>query len=185
MDGENYEEQYAQADALFMKGLVTFSAMPYLIKPGDLLLARLKKDRIQAHVAMAWANYKSWGEPPKKGKIQSRSIGDSNENRGWLWNVKAWSYSYEGTFYKNSTWLEVNLQVENIEYEVNLQDLNILPMRFASKDLWETLDQRGKRFWSCRNRQLVSYLDISDDGMTAVSLALIYLKHSVLRDTDR
>ena len=175
---QNYRMEYARTDALFEKGVVTFATMAYLVRPGDVLLSYVKKNQLQAYMARGWASYSSYGKPKKSKDGDIGSIDSAGERRNWSWRIPAWTYVYEGTFYKNDAVLELLLRTAQLDEEVNMQDINVIPLRFVGEEARERLELRGNRFWSCRNRQLVSYQDSPDAQMTAVSIIF----HDTIRD---
>ncbi|KAL6861930.1 hypothetical protein J3F83DRAFT_716754 [Trichoderma novae-zelandiae] len=53
--------------------------------------------------------------------------------------------------------------------DISIADLDVFPLRFASQELRETLERRGKTFWSCRHGKFVSYgNEIEDKSHAAV-----------------
>ena len=163
---QHYEDEYTQADSLFHRGLVSFPTFKYLIKPGDVLLSRLNKDTQQAHMAVTWPLYESYTTPPAR---QERQMQHNTNSRSWRWTIKTWNYDFVGQFYRNNTSEALELLVTNLEDEVRMADLNFFPLKFAPKSVRDKLDARGRRFWSCRNRQLVSYEGKLNGGLMATS----------------
>ncbi|KAK7226789.1 hypothetical protein V2G26_014792 [Clonostachys chloroleuca] len=51
--------------------------------------------------------------------------------------------------------------------EVEIADLNIMPLQYAPKETHEHLRKRGETFWKCRKRRLVSYEQERKDGTHA------------------
>ena len=163
---QHYEDEYTQADGLFQQGLVSFPTIKYLIKPGDVVLSRLNKDTQQAHMVVTWPLYESYTTPPER---QERQIQHNKNRRSWRWGIRTWNYDFVGQFYRNDTNETLELLVTNMEDEIQMADLNLFPLKFASKSIRDKLDARGRRFWSCRTRQLVSYEGKVNGGLMVVS----------------
>lgn len=159
---ENYQHQYAHADAQFAAGLVSRSTMKYLVRPGDVLVTKAK-GYPEAYLATSWAV----------------SIGDELKLSNNNWNVAAWSYEYHGSFYRENTVLRFQLHTKGPDEEMNIEDLDVLPLRFASDKLQAVLELRGRTFWSCRNKRLVSYQDDVEESLYGVSV-LDYFGFSIL-----
>lgn len=166
---ENYEDQYAHADAQFAAGFVSRSTMKYLVRPGDVLIKK-GGEYLQACLATSWTNREE-AKVTGKGKSDSLHI---------TWNVTAWSYGYHGSFYRQDGVLVFRLKSKGVDEKVDMQDLNVMPLRFASDKLRAELELRGKTFWSCRNKRLVSYQDDVEDSFYGVSILECYSFHNPL-----
>lgn len=62
------------------------------------------------------------------------------------------------------------MKADTLGKETAISDLNAFPMRFASEETRALLEKRGREFWTCREKRLVSYYD--KDGMYGVSAFL-------------
>lgn len=157
----NYENEYTHVDDQLSRGVISSSSMKYLAKPGDVLVSS-KKTHLQAYMA------KSWAEQNTAMKKSSKTEhGIENQN---VWQVNAWSYDFDGSFYRTSTVLTIEINVEDPTEEVALRDLSVFPLRYASQDTQLRLEQRGQTHWDCRKTKLVSCTSSNDiESMTNVS----------------
>ncbi|PLB34979.1 ATP-binding protein [Aspergillus candidus] len=154
----NYENEYTHVDDQLSRGVISSSSMKYLAKPGDVLVSS-KKTHLQAYMA------KSWAEQNTAMKKSSKTEhGIENQN---VWQVNAWSYDFDGSFYRTSTVLTIEINVEDPTEEVALRDLSVFPLRYASQDTQLRLEQRGQTHWDCRKTKLVSCTSSNDiESMT-------------------
>lgn len=100
-----------------------------------------------------------------------------------VWNIQAWYWDFDGSFQRQNqtlhleipadegddktilnpngnTGMETNDKCKNTELKGRqIAELNVFPIQYASTEVIDTLRRRGKTFWKCRNRRLVSYLD--------------------------
>ena len=145
----NYSETYAAADERLSLGRVSSSIMPFFIKPGEVLVAKDAKD-IQGYIAKSW---------PTTGLIRYTPSSHTNgpQKISQPWTIDAWSYKYDGSFYIHSTKLTITLEFDEDNPEVNVAELNVLPLRFGSDEFRTMLEHRGRTMWACRRRNLVSY----------------------------
>jgi hypothetical protein len=162
----NYSELYSQVDGQFERGMVSIASLRFLIRPGDVLVL-MDQDSVEAYLASSSI------EVVYKGDLH---VGISDDHLGGFdgdgglyaatlptkkfqqeWKVDAWSYTYSGSFSKMSKKLSIKLPDDTKDTEIPIQDLSVFPLRFASLELRESLEQRGKTFWSCRYRKYISY----------------------------
>ncbi|KAK0629143.1 hypothetical protein B0T17DRAFT_524767 [Bombardia bombarda] len=159
----NYHSIYERVDAQFKRGVVTSTSMEYLVRPGDILL-QMSEKHIQTLFATSWlAKTIVNAFPPEKQDLNS---GDSNQKKKheWSWHAQGVEYTYTGTFNETVTIQEVKLKADSVEEEVKIVDLDVMPLRFAEEAVRAKLERRGKTFWNCREKQLVSYDTSIEDG---------------------
>lgn len=65
-------------------------------------------------------------------------------------------WEYDGVFQKSDEKLNVSLSASD-EQPQPISDLNVFPIQHATEGELESLRERGRKFWSCRNMQYVSY----------------------------
>jgi hypothetical protein len=163
IDGK-YSEIYGQTHDQFERGMVSEASMSFLIQPGDILIHR-DVDVIEACLATTW---------PKKAALLSETETSAAKSQQH-WNIDTWSYGFNGKLYKVPKTLNVKLDTDLENTEVKIVKLTAFPLRFAPNALRESLEQRGKTFWSCRYRKYVSYARESQDDFTVSFIhALIY-----------
>ncbi|PYI06177.1 P-loop containing nucleoside triphosphate hydrolase protein [Aspergillus sclerotiicarbonarius CBS 121057] len=135
----NHEIEYAKVDDQIQKGVISRLSMKYLVKPGTVLVSQ-KRGQLQAYMATSWATQDT-----------------ANDKK---WNVTGWSYEFDGVFYHRNTTLSLEMNAENPTEEVELQQLDVTPLEFASCEIRQKLEQRGKIYWQCRKRKFISYTGI-------------------------
>ncbi|KAJ4859770.1 ATPase family associated with various cellular activities (AAA) domain-containing protein [Trichoderma breve] len=139
----NYSELYDRVDDQFKRGVVSAASLPFLVQPGEVLVHKEKRNS-------------EMQVPPEDPDWTFLSV-PSPKNSDWSWEVDAWSYVYSGNFYRLMRRLVINLDVATADTEVPILDLDVFPLRFASQELRETLERRGKTFWNSRYGNYVSY----------------------------
>ncbi|KAM0402758.1 hypothetical protein ACHAPZ_004249 [Fusarium culmorum] len=155
----NYSEMHAAVEDKFSQGFVSEATMPFFIRPGEVLVS-MNERGISGHIAETWptqglTNYASPSHPNGPRKVTQR------------WSVGAWSYGYDGKFYKNSTVLTISLEFDEDSPDVSIVEVNILPIRFGNKDFRTKLERRGRTMWACKGRNLIAYNDISENNLSS------------------
>ncbi|RKL45098.1 hypothetical protein BFJ72_g3748 [Fusarium proliferatum] len=154
----NYSEMYAEVETKFSEGHVSKTLMPFFIQPGEVLVSKNEKG-IQGYIAGSWP-----------GKARSNTLSPDYSNGPpkvtQSWSVDAWSYGYDGKFYRNSITLFINLEFDEDNPDVSIAKLNILPIRFGNSEFRTKLDRRGRTMWACRKRNLVAYKDTTEDNLS-------------------
>ncbi|UKZ78415.1 hypothetical protein TrVFT333_006155 [Trichoderma virens FT-333] len=156
---DSYSELYSRVDSQFRRGMVSAASMSFLIQPNDVLVRR-DAEGVEACLATSWLY-----EKKRSSEIQE-SLEDPewtllsvpwSKKSQWKWEVDAWSYVYNGDFYRMMRKLIINIDAETADTEIPIANLDVFPLRFASRELQETLRRRGKTFWSCRHGSYISY----------------------------
>ncbi|KAL3467065.1 P-loop containing nucleoside triphosphate hydrolase protein [Aspergillus heterothallicus] len=146
---DNHGEEYAHVDDELLRGRIANGTMKFLIKPGDTLVSE-EYGRYQAYLATSWA------KEVNTTKVQSRSTPGIAARR---WEVSAWSHEVDGTFYEKDTILVFDLEFQDPEDKVDLRGLSLVPIQYTDIETSFQLQERGKDYWRCRERRLVSYRD--------------------------
>ena len=105
----------------------------------------------------------------------------------YVCRVQVWHWAFDGNFQRENENLDLELP-ENEGFqdssdmkgkitsqqrsetskagitELEISELNIFPIRFASAEITEKLRQRGRTFWRCRNSSYVSYRGTAEDS---------------------
>ncbi len=160
-----YEPVYDRADALFSRNKVSFESMPFLVRPGDVLVSKTAK-RIHAFQSESWTHQTTSGSPYMT--IDPAQLGSGSKRRLWAWKVNVWSYGYDGAFYRKRSGISIEFSAETPDEEIDMSTLTYVPLRFAGDEGRQRLAQRGAKFWSCRHHRLVSYEGSVADGSTSV-----------------
>jgi len=95
-------------------------------------------------------------------------------------SIEAWRWGYDTVFKKQYETLTIQFPRLKTKkpfhtYPLPIQELDVYPLRFATRDLAERLRHRGKMFWLCRERCLVSYAEqegeVTDNRVSSLVLS--------------
>ena len=89
-------------------------------------------------------------------------------NKPWSYSLSAWNYRYDGFFFKQHLSLKIELKVKQSDDEVRVQDMEIFPLKFATLQLRQQLERRGRTFWSCRQKKFISYKVEKNESLISV-----------------
>ncbi|KAF4501782.1 TOB3 (member of AAA-ATPase family) [Fusarium agapanthi] len=146
----NFAPLYDQIDDQFKRGKVSSDSIEFLIRPGDTLVAN-KNGRYSGRVATT-------RPAPHKQKKKSEDSDKDQEKQGThTWIVETRSYGYAGKFFAVDKELFIEFPPKYRGGEINITDLNVIPLSYAKPKVKEILRQRGKRFWKLREKTLISY----------------------------
>lgn len=166
-----YGQLYDRVEAQLKRSVISPNTIKFLVKPGDVVVRREKRD-LKAVVAKFF--------PLAAKKPQARQ-GFSSESRredwgkntktdeaGLIWksSIEAWEYGFDGSFYRRPQTVQISFEAEHEEDEILITGLSAYPLAYACEEWKETLEARGKMFWSCRNQRIASYKD--DRGLYGV-----------------
>ncbi|CAI0651082.1 unnamed protein product [Colletotrichum noveboracense] len=168
---ENYDDLYTRVDAQISRGMVSYVSMDFLFQPGQILVSNAL-DGVECHLATSWAerktNHKTRRPLLEFGTENQRVSKEDQDSKEWSWAIKAWSYCYDGAVRKEAKTLDINLCTGTTEEEVSIKSLNVVPLRFLGEDIRIMLEKRGRVFWECLKRKLVSYRDEKSDFSQSV-----------------
>lgn len=158
-----YGDTYSKVNDQFSRGFVSSSAMPFFVQPQDVMVSR-QGTVIQGYVASSWARRFTPRKPPPIDSRETTGLKETSET----WQVKAWSYRYDGRFYQNDSELDILLKFDEQNPEVKITTLEVFPIKFAEEELLSLLERRGEIVWKCRYKNLVSYEDDREDQLYGV-----------------
>jgi hypothetical protein len=158
----NFAPLYDQIDDQFKRGKVSSDSIEFLIRPGDTLVAD-KNGRYSGRVATTRP------APHKQKKKTDDSDKDQEKQGTHTWIVETRSYGYAGKFFAVDKELFIDFPPKYRGGEINITDLNVIPLSYAKPKVKEILRQRGKRFWKLREKTLISYEGSDSDRIQAVS----------------
>lgn len=167
----NYNEKYSEAKRHFENGVVTLGTMPFLLCPGDVLVWK-KKGKTQAAMTSSEVIQRSppilyWDSSQMSEVGAINSDGSKRGEFSTTWSVDIWSYRFNGEFHRDKRSTEIKFKASSLEQEVDISKLGVYPLRFAGENTRLQLETRGKTFWTCRHRNLVSHT--GGEGVFAVS----------------
>jgi hypothetical protein len=167
---EGYLSDWEKADTMFESGYVSLSTMPYLVKPGEVIVT-IEEGQHFGLVANSWAYTRA--QRPLRDLWQRYLDKTETAVPKSMWSVNGWAYRFDGELYKKGESCELSLSVRTEDEEVKMSELGFYPLRFASQEVREKLEQRGKTYWTlCRSQKLVSYQEDDDETLQGVSTTL-------------
>ncbi|KAF4342299.1 TOB3 (member of AAA-ATPase family) [Fusarium beomiforme] len=156
----NFAPLYDQIDDQFKRGKVSSDSIEFLMRPGDTLVAE-KNGKYSGRVATTRPT------PYKEKKKTEDSDKDPEKQWTHSWLVETRSYGYAGKFFAVDKELIIEFPPKYRGGEINITDLNVIPLSYAKPKVKELLRQRGKRFWKLREKTLISYEGSDSDRIQA------------------
>ena len=170
----SHGEEYVAAKRCAAKGLVSRRLLKYLIRPGDVLV-RIERSIPHAYVAKTWAREQNSHQDDEPDSDNGHTLkskaekGQAPRKRTYKFDVDVWSWAFDGAFGRESEKIHVQLRVGDEDDEVKIARLNYFPLQFDKDGLHDLLEKRGRMFWKCRVKHLVSYRDDDDNVLGSVS----------------
>lgn len=166
----NYEERYTNAKNHLENGVVTLRTMPFLLRPGDVLVWKGRGNTKAAITSSMMFEI----SPPILYWDNSQMVGFGNNINGGTkrgefsttWRVDVWSYRFNGEFLRDKRCKEIKFKASSLDEEVEVSTLGVYPLNFADEGTRHQLETRGKTFWTCRRPNLVSHK--GEEGLFAV-----------------
>lgn len=152
----SYGALYSTVEEEFSEGCVSSSTMPFLVRPGDVLVSKQGRT-YEGYIASSWAQ--------KTKETSNSERADEMKEISETWTVEVWSYKYDGRFYRHLSRIDIALKYNAKCARVNINALNAFPLKYAEEGVKGLLERRGQAMWNCRVRNLVSYEDDKDDQL--------------------
>jgi hypothetical protein len=161
---DKYGAMYSRVTDQLARGVVSYESVQFLMKPGDAVVVNSKPGQdggdLSAKITATWPV----STTPRHLVEAQRDFVGSNRRKGdkrfiWKWYMTCWTWEYDGSFFKRNEEIEIKILTEKVDGEVDIRNLNAYPMKFATAETVALLEQRGRTFWSCRDRRLVAYED--------------------------
>lgn len=160
---ENYDEKYVEAKLHLEKAVVTLRTMPFLLCPGDVLVWK-EKGKTKAAVTSSEVFQKSppilYWDSSQMLEVGHNTMEGSKGEFSTTWGVDVWSYRFNGEFRRDKRSREIRFKTSSLDQEVDISKLGVYPLRFADEKTKLRLETRGKTFWTCRHRNLVSHTGV-------------------------
>lgn len=160
---EQYAEMFYRVGNALNRGVVTGNTMPFLVKPGDVLVWK-EKGELNAVIAKGWA-------------CQESPIEEEAALNTTKWTVDSWRFVFDGRFDRKKHPVDIVLSSDEPDEEIRIEELNVHPLDYAPAQVKLMLEKRGESFWRCRNQYLVSY----EDRHSAQSVGTTYSSFSFSR----
>jgi len=126
-----YRTEFAEAESLFARGLVTPAHILKLFKPNELVVSGTY-GRPAAFVVQEWPNLKD----------------------GWV-TITCWSFQTDGSRFARK---QTILSIPPIGSEPkDIKTLTAYPLRYAAPEVQESIRAQGKKQWELRNATQVTY----------------------------
>jgi hypothetical protein len=170
----------------FKDGKTTGEYIPYLIRPGEAVITLGHRPR--AIIASHWPllshslthpqqrserRIKRSGLPLIEADSESKSEEEEEEEEEdgpKRWSVKGWVWTFsDGQFLPKSVIEEIT--VDPYQHEpFDVDALGWFPLRYASKQIKKLLQERGEKFWRCKDGQFVNYSPPGVDRLEIVGI---------------
>lgn len=163
-----FETEYKAADSLLARGRISARYMKYLFKPNDILVEG-KEDKTRAYVSSSWPLYSEEADKSSLDNLQ-KQIGfkplksTSDKGKVGIWKIEAWSWNFDGSFRREQKNIQLRMAADS-EADRDIDQLNVRPLKYVDREIVVRLQQRGKTFWDCRFRQLISYREVAGPEM--------------------
>jgi hypothetical protein len=142
---EAFGDEYADADALFAKGLVSKKHLSKLFGPDEIVVT-IKEGHLVAYL--------------------SDGLPDASKSSIKL---SCSSWTFDGVFHKKDTTFRVDWPSFDPDPRVlPISKLEMFPLKYDTSGAEEMLSSRGKRLWSCRRRRYMSYNAPEFEDMNSV-----------------
>lgn len=167
--------EYAAADSKISLGKITPELLKYLFKPGQLLVQN-KDGEMQGWICEDWPRTIRRGEttPHRRAKTAGATKPEKPESHSRsnpLCELSAWHWEFDGEFQRKKETLSISIEAGNRkESGIPIDSLCVFPLKYASDSIRNQLRRRGKSFWKCRKRALVSYrgdADTNDNNLVS------------------
>ncbi|KAF6808226.1 hypothetical protein CPLU01_15696 [Colletotrichum plurivorum] len=146
---ENYGAFYDKIDDQFRRNRVSNDSLEFFFRPSQVLVS-VADDVPQGFLATT--------RPVGPTRIETQDSEEGEPAYQSRWKLPLRSYSYfNGEFMRNEEDREVSFMTDTKDGEADIRSLSLIPLEYASQTTQETLFRRGKTFWKCRNKRLISY----------------------------
>lgn len=150
-----YGIEFAEAENLFARGLITQAHILYLFKPNELVISGTYGKPV-AFVLQDWPEL---------------------DKDGWL-TLECWSFQTDGSGFarKRST-----LSIPPIESKTTkIQNLHAYPLRFATPELRELVRSRGEKQWGLRSATQITYKgwNVKGDQFFVSTMRILFARTS-------
>ncbi|KAF4471595.1 AAA family ATPase [Fusarium albosuccineum] len=154
---QNYNDTYTEAEEKFTRGRVSRSTMPFLVRPGEVLVSK-NDEGVRGYIARSWAG--------EELSFQPSQLKDKPHKISTSWRVYVWCYEYDGRFYRDHSSRLIQLKLDEDAEDVEIAKLAFCPLRFETGEFRSKLEHRGRVMWACRRRKLIAYKDGARDGLS-------------------
>ncbi|KAJ9605958.1 hypothetical protein H2200_009807 [Cladophialophora chaetospira] len=188
---ENYGEMYDRVETQLKKGVVSYEAIEFLIKPGDAIVVKNKRGRetgtLNAEIAISRPSILTPQQlvDADTDKIWLTQTRENKKRYKWKWMMGTWAYRFDGSFYRKERSIEIEMQAEELHEEVDIRKLNVYPLKYARTEDLSPMKTKAsaERFMVDFNtyRQLHSgtyafrevYGEIDNDDVTRMDLSIM------------
>ncbi|KAH8761084.1 AAA family ATPase [Diaporthe sp. PMI_573] len=158
---DNYAKKYAEAGSHLERGVVTLRTMPFLACPGDVLIWKEKRSMKAAITCSLLSQTSSpilyWDSSQVMWSDDKPDKATKKGEFSTTWSADAWNFKFTGEFFREKVPIQLKFKASSLDQEVEIAKLAMYPLRFADETTRLQLETRGRTFWSCRIRNLVSY----------------------------
>ncbi|KAK8007289.1 hypothetical protein PG989_001279 [Apiospora arundinis] len=140
---DEYRAHFATIESLVSAGKITNAYLPFLFKPGTIVVQGKGSDARGSLVL---------------GTGQNPSLEEPQQLRSYT--IDAWCWNLDSFFTKDYTKLKIQgIAIDDCSKR-DIQEMDIRPKAHVDAGTLGILRNRGKWFWNCRKQQMVAYCEI-------------------------
>ncbi|KAJ4985860.1 AAA family ATPase [Stagonosporopsis vannaccii] len=130
----NYGELYHRVDEQLDERVVTPETIVFLLKRGDAIVQKSKTGHEESILnGIISDGYPSSVEPVAKledsASPWAKRSKPGRTKRVWKWTMPVWSYKYDGTFFKDHRFLDIEIEADKATEKVPINTLSAYPLR--------------------------------------------------------
>lgn len=173
-----YSHLYDKIECQFQRGFVSHNSLEYLVKPGSTIIAPTNEGpkayevtsipkMTLVHKISDLEQYLSTLGSSENSENLSRK--EQRDKYTSTWDIGCRTVHYNGIFEYKHKDINLFIESEGRDDDIDITDLSVIPLEYANPDTIARLDRRGRMFWQCRKRKVVSYRKHNDTLTDAVS----------------
>ncbi|CZR52987.1 uncharacterized protein PAC_02865 [Phialocephala subalpina] len=141
---QSFETGQREAKDLFSQGLVSLGTLPYLFVPHSNVVRKFRGETVACRT-MSWLEKFPEAKPKEVGRLRCISL------------------VFDRSFHRLRTTFIIEWP-GSLREVVPIQNLSVYPLEYADPDLEDTLFRRAEKFWMCRQRIYVNYMNAESLG---------------------
>ena len=161
------ESREREADYLFGQGIVTPEYLPYLFRPGELLIKHNDDGDVVVRQNGTF-RVNTLEKPDPFGLSSAEASNKTRVYRKWqASSIPVMKVQFDGQFRAVKEMAPLNCS-DGDESHLKIQHLPLYPLRYADQGVKRYLRERGEFFYSCRNGRYVIGPGHNNDGLVGL-----------------
>lgn len=170
----SFREEFARVETLTSEGKITAQYLAYLLEPGTVVIEK-KGEAYVGYEQVDWPRRKTRPNRHNRYINDDRVESNAEISTDQLY-IQGQCWHFDGEFSMN--WHDLYIDYGDPKQRVKpINELAVLPLRFAGLEVAEELRRRGSIFWSCRVRRYVSYNidnNLAEEKVTSDQSFVVY-----------